>query len=70
MKKFSFNNGDLQNNIEKIMTYSSLEVYKDRYDDLNLPFTIEVNDNSYFYANILERNQDYLLLRKKLKERV
>jgi hypothetical protein len=52
------------------MTYSSLEVYKDRYDDLNLPFTIEVNDNSYFYANILERNQDYLLLRKKLKERV
>jgi hypothetical protein len=70
MKKFSFNNGDLQNDIEKIMTYSILGIDKNQDDNLDLPYIIDVNDNSYFYKNVLERNIDFGLLRQKINEQL
>ena len=63
-----FNNGDLESDFEKIMTYSILGIAKNQDDNLDIPYIIDVNDASYFYANKLERNQDFALLKLKINE--
>ena len=63
-----FNNGNLARDFEKIMTYSILGIDKNQDDNLDLPYIIDVNDASYFYANKLERNQDFALLKLKINE--
>ena len=68
MKKFSFNNGDLESDFEKIMTYSILGIAKNQDDNLDLPYIVDVNDTGYFYGNKLERNQDFALLQLKINE--
>ena len=63
-----FNNGDLESDFEKIMTYNILGINKSKDSNLDLPFIIDINDTSYFYGNKLERNQDFALLQLKINE--
>ena len=65
-------NNDLKFSIEKILniqesfeeenqkTYISKEIDF----DLDYPYTIDIEDSSYFYADEDERNNDYLILCK------
>jgi len=63
-----FSNGDLQKELEKIKRYDSLKIKKDEYKDENTTtYTVEVNDNSYLYANSKERNSDLNLLKTYFK---
>lgn len=55
-----FNNGDLRFNIQKIQYFDApITVAKAFDNNLDYPFAIDVEDSSYFYANIEERNEDF-----------
>lgn len=62
----SFINGDLTNDFEKIEGYDVLEIRKDEFesDDTTNRYTIEVNDQSYLYDNVFDRDDDYKKLKK------
>lgn len=61
-------NGDLKIELEKILSYDLPISISMGYDDnLDYPFSINVEDSSYFYANEEERNSDYMNLYALLK---
>lgn len=74
MEKYivQLSNGDLKFSIEKIIdNQESIEeenqkmaVSKSVDFDLDNPYVIDVEDESYFYANEEERNNDYRVLCK------
>ena len=74
MEKYivQLSNGDLKFSIEKIIdNQESIEeenqkmvVSKSVDFDLDNPYAIDVEDESYFYANEKERNNDYRVLCK------
>jgi hypothetical protein len=62
MKKF--NNGDLNFEIEKIKSFDApISISKEFDKNLDYPFAIDIEDESYFYANQDERDFDYELLK-------
>lgn len=68
-KKHKFNNSNLKSDIEKILNYSQTGIKRDKFsnDVHGACYTIEVNDNSYFYIDPAERNKDFATLKKLLK---
>ncbi len=55
-----FKNGDLNFDIEKIKSFDVPIVVAKAYDkNLDYPFAIDVEDNSYFYAEQKERDEDF-----------
>lgn len=60
--------GDLAFDIEKIKSYDKPKLKKDSYENEDVIFTIEVNDNSYMYFGKSERDKDYAQLKKILKK--
>lgn len=61
-------NVDLARDIEKIKSYDKPKIKKDSYENEDVIFTIEVNDNSYMYFGKSERDKDYAQLKKILKK--
>jgi hypothetical protein len=63
-------NGDLNNDLEKIFSNQEsfesdeqkMAVSKEVDFNLDYPYAIDVEDESYFYANEKERNEDYIAL--------
>lgn len=65
--QIGLHNGDLSFDIEKIKGYDKPKIKKDEYDSTDeLAYVIEVNDNSYFYVNRKERDEDFVTLKKLL----
>ena len=59
-----FNNGDLAFDLEKIKSFDAPITVSKQYDEnLDYPYSIDVEDSSYFYANKKERDSDYELLK-------
>lgn len=59
-----FKNSDLERDIEKIENFDvPITVSKEFDINLNVPFAIDVEDGSYFYANKDERDSDFELLK-------
>lgn len=58
-------NSQLRFDVEKIKSYDrpiAIETEVDNnFDD---PYTLEINDNSYFYTNEQDRNNDFDLIKK------
>ena len=55
-----FHNGDLSFEIEKIKSFDAPISISKEYDaNLDYPFAIDVEDNSYFYPEQKERDEDY-----------
>lgn len=72
MNKFNtierLHNGDLKRELERILNYDLPISISMEYDDnLDYPYIIGVEDNSYFYANENEQKSDYLNLYSLLK---
>lgn len=65
-KLTGLNNGDLAFDLEKIKDYDKPTVKKDEYENEDVVFTIEVNDQSYMYLDKSDRDKDYKLLKKHL----
>lgn len=63
-------NKQLQNDLEKLLSYDSY-CYSDITTDYDkdLGFILDVKDNSYFYANEIERDFDDSLLMDLLKDK-
>jgi hypothetical protein len=62
-----FHNGDLNFEINKIKSFDchvDITVYED--NNLDCPFILDVEDSSYFYADKLERDSDFLKLKELL----
>jgi hypothetical protein len=56
----NFNNRDLTFDIEKIESFDvPITVAKAFDDNLDYPFAIDVEDTSYFYATLKERDEDF-----------
>lgn len=69
MDRIKFNNGDLSNDIEKIESFDvPICVKKDFDGNLDYPYILDVKDNSYFYANKSDRNNDFDLLKSSMPE--
>lgn len=61
-------NRDLAFDMERILSMDLPIVISMEHDaNLDYPFAIDIEDNSYFYANEDERNSDYLNLYSMLK---
>lgn len=62
-------NQNLNFDLEKIKSYDAISIKKDSFKNEvhNKIYTIEVNDNSYFYSNKEERNVDLKKLKSILK---
>lgn len=54
-----FNNNTLNFDLEKIQSYSVISAIIEKDENLEQPYILDVNDNSYFYENAKERNQDF-----------
>jgi len=61
-KNTGFHNGDLAFDLEKIKGYDKPKIKKDSYENEDVVYTIEVNDNSYMYFGKKERDKDYKTL--------
>ena len=62
--KILFNNNDLTFNIEKIESFDTpITVSKEYDDNLDYPFALDVEDESYFYLNKKERDEDFETLK-------
>lgn len=61
-----FDSTQLNIDFEKLKSYDNLTIYKSYVEELDYPYTIEVNDSSYFYANEEDRNSDYEILYSEL----
>jgi hypothetical protein len=62
-----FHNGDLDFEIDKIksfVSHTSITVNEDY--NLDYPFILDVEDSSYFYADKLDRDSDYIKLKELL----
>ena len=62
-----FHNGDLNFEIDKIKSlvyHTSITVNEDY--NLDYRFILDVGDSSYFYANKLDRDSDYIKLKELL----
>lgn len=55
----TFNNNQLNFDLEKIMDYSVVSAIIDKDKNLDYPYILEINDNSYFYVSAKERNEDF-----------
>ena len=66
MKKTGLLNGDLAFDLEKIKGYDKPKIKKDGYENEEVVYTIEVNDNSYMYLNNKDRDEDFVMLKKHL----
>lgn len=53
-------NGDLAFDLEKIKDYHRPKLVKSSFEnDGETTYTIEVLDNSYFYVNVEDRDEDF-----------
>jgi hypothetical protein len=63
-----FHNGDLDfeiyDKIKSFVSHTSITVNEDY--NLDYPFILDVEDSSYFYANKLDRDSDYIKLKELL----
>ncbi len=58
-----FSNSDLISDLERILSYNKpISVGKAFDSNLEHPFAIDVEENSFFYANGEDRDSDYKLL--------
>jgi len=62
-KSTGLSNGDLARDLEKIKGFDKPKVKKDAFESEDVTFTIEVNDESYFYANKEDRDNDFKTLK-------
>lgn len=59
----AFLNTDLQRDIEKILSYDNVKLENDEMEsDGENIYTIEVNDNTYFYTTFDDREKDLMQL--------
>lgn len=62
--KSLISNGDLKNDLEKFIDYDgAISVTKYKNGNLDYIYAIDVEDQSYFYAEKHSRNKDYKILR-------
>jgi len=62
--KIKFKNGDLSFDIEKIQSFDvPITVSKCFDGNLDYPYGLDVEDTTYFYSNIEERDSDFELLK-------
>ena len=67
MERIKFINNDLTNDIEKIESFDvPITVKKDYDSNLDYPYILDVEDNSYFYANESDQNNDFDLLKSSM----
>ena len=60
MTDIKLSNGDLSRDLEKIKDYHRPKLVKSSFEnDGETTYTIEVLDNSYFYVNIEDRDEDF-----------
>jgi hypothetical protein len=60
MKTVKFNNADLEFSIEKIQSFDvPITVAKAFDDNLDYPYAIDVEDESFFYISQVERDTDF-----------
>jgi hypothetical protein len=58
--KYSFNNNDLEFNVESIKSFDAPITLAKSYDsNFDYPFAIDVEDTSYWYAEQKERDEDF-----------
>jgi hypothetical protein len=69
-KNTGLHNGDLSFDIEKIKGYDKPKVKKDAFENEEVTYTIEVNDESYFYADKKDRDEDFATLKKLLSGKI
>lgn len=59
-----FNNDDLSFGIKKIKAFDApISISKEFDNNLEYPYAIDVEDESYFYSSCEERDEDYEILR-------
>lgn len=55
-----FNNGDLSFDIQKIMTFDPPIIVAKSYEPtFDYPYSLEVEDSNYWYAEEKERDEDF-----------
>lgn len=55
-----FNNGDLKFDIEKILSFDlPITIAKSFDDNLDYPYGLDVEDSTYWYANLVDRDNDF-----------
>ena len=60
MKTVKFNNADLEFSIDKIQSFDvPITVAKAFDDNLDYPYAIDVEDESFFYISQVERDTDF-----------
>ena len=60
MTKYSFNNNDLEFNVESIKSFDTPITLAKSYDsNFDYPFALDVEDTSYWYAEQKERDEDF-----------
>jgi hypothetical protein len=60
MTKYSFNNNDLEFNVESIKSFDEPITLAKSYDsNFDYPFALDVEDTSYWYAEQKERDEDF-----------
>lgn len=61
------NNGDLDFDFEKIASFDApITIAKSCDENLDYTYAIDVEDSSYWYANVKERDEDFETLKKLL----
>lgn len=64
MENIIFNNKDLQFEIDKIVSFDPPITVSKEYDgNLDNPFVLDVEDNSFWYSEQKERDEDFETLK-------
>jgi hypothetical protein len=69
MENVFFNNGDLGFSLERIKSFDApISISKEFDSNLNYPYAIDIEDESFFYPEQKERDDDYEKLRLSLPQ--
>jgi hypothetical protein len=62
MNMKNFKNQNLKFDFDKIKSYDEISIRFDKVSDNDYPYVLDINDNSYFYANDEDRAHDYQII--------